>query len=178
LSVEIIERHPVLEDVLGTWAEALGNARAGYSGHAYRVFNIARRVIGTDDNNDALAIAAAFHDLGIWSDKTFDYLAPSSARAQTHIEAEKSGISADLVAELIENHHRLRRVRNSAVVEAFRQADLVDVTAGLYRAGVGREFLRELTTAFPYSGFHGILIKTALAWFVRHPLRPFPMLRF
>jgi len=169
--MQIIERHPVIEDILGTWAEALGNARAGYSGHAYRVFNIARRVIGTDDNNDALAIAAAFHDLGIWSDKTFDYLAPSIARAREY--------RADaLIAELIDNHHRLRRIRNSAIVEAFRQADLVDVTAGLYRAGTSRQFLRELTTAFPYSGFHGILIKTALAWFVRHPLRPFPMLRF
>lgn len=174
-SSKLIERHSAIEDVLDQWTDALGTARAAYGGHAYRVFNYARRILGGDARDDELAIASAFHDIGIWTDHTFDYLAPSIDRARMYLERE--GKPTAVVAALIENHHRLRRA-NDEVVEAFRRADLVDVSRGIVRASVDRGFVRELVGVFPYAGFHGVLVRTALAWFVRHPLRPFPMMRY
>jgi hypothetical protein len=81
---------------------------------------------------------------------------------------------------MIDQHHRLRRVVEGPepeVVEAFRRADLVDLSRGVLRAGLPRELISELAARFPYAGFHGFLARTGLRWAVRHPLRPLPMVR-
>jgi hypothetical protein len=176
--MRIVDRHALIEDVLDVWAAELGSARRAYAGHAYRVFNVTRALAGVE--RDELAAASIFHDLGIWSDRTFDYLAPSSARARAHLETARPELAVELVVRMIDNHHCVRRVRRGAdaiPVEAFRQADLVDLSAGAFRFGVDVGFLRELRAAFPNAGFHGLLARTAFGWFVRHPLRPLPMLR-
>jgi hypothetical protein len=145
------------------------------------VFNLARQILGRDDCDEELAIAAAFHDLGIWSDHTFDYLAPSAERALNYARTSAPSADTALIAGAIALHHKLRRVADGphpGAVEAFRRADLVDVSRGVVRAGLARGLVRELTTQFPYDGFHGVLVKTAFAWCIRHPLRPFPMLRW
>ncbi len=178
--MEIITRHALIEETLDEWDAAFGAARRAYRGHAYRVFNVTRRLLGRDDADDLLAVTSAFHDLGIWSDSTFDYLAPSVARARTFFEQRAPAVDIDLCVRTIENHHALRRyVTEPAadVVDAFRRGDLVDASRGWLRAGMDRRFLRELVAQWPYAGFHGIIIRTALGWMLRHPLRPLPMLR-
>ena len=175
-----IERHPLVEEVLGFWQEALGTERAAYRGHVYRVLNYARALVGSGKHDDALAVASAFHDLGIWSDRTFDYLLPSIQRGETFRRVRTPSLSADLLARMIDQHHRLRRVVEGPepeVVEAFRRADLVDLSRGVLRAGLPRELISELAARFPYAGFHGFLARTGLRWAVRHPLRPLPMVR-
>jgi len=176
----VVDRHEVIDEVLDAWAPSLGDDRIAYRGHVYRVYNVARRLAGSARHDHVLAIASAFHDVGIWSDRTFDYLAPSTARAQDYLRSHETGVSLGLIADVICNHHVLRRIRAGAdadVIEAFRQADLVDVSGGWFGAGLDRAFLREVVRAFPYAGFHGILVRTALSWFVKHPLRPIPVLR-
>ncbi len=42
---------------------------------------------GTDDVPKAVLIASAFHDLGIWTDRTFDYFAPSIRHAHVSLKA-------------------------------------------------------------------------------------------
>jgi hypothetical protein len=179
--VKVIERHDVIDEILGAWTGALGSSRAAYRGHVYRVFNAARWIAGSERYDPSLAVASAFHDLGIWSDGTFDYLAPSAARARDFLATDARAADTDLVERAIANHHRLRKFRgahDAAAVDAFRRADLVDVSRGLLRAGLDRGRWRELVAAFPFAGFHGILVRTAFSWFLRHPLRPLPMLRF
>ena len=176
-----ILQNRLIDEVMDAFSPALGSARQAYAGHAHRVYNIACAVRGTEGENDELAIASAFHDLGIWSDDTFDYIEPSITRARDFLRDRGVSANAELIVELIRHHHRLRRVRSGldpALVEAFRQADLVDVTTGLYRAGLPRSFLRELSAAYPNAGFQRILLRTAGAWCLRHPLRPLPMLEF
>jgi len=174
------DHHPLIEDVLDAWSPSLGEARSAYRGHVYRVFNYARCLYGSESRDDDFAVTSVFHDLGIWSDRTFDYLSPSSARAAAYLAERGDGASTQLIVEAIENHHALLRVRTGtepAVVEAFRRADRVDVSVGFLRADLEREFVLDVVRAFPYGGFHGVLLRTALAWFVRHPFRPLPMLK-
>jgi hypothetical protein len=176
----LVERHSVIDEVLEAWASALGGDERAYGGHVYRVYNFARRLYGSSDRDDDLAVASVFHDLGIWSDQTFDYLQPSAARAVAHLMERGQSASARLMEQVIENHHRLARVRGGdggALIDAFRRADLVDVTAGWLRAGLDRGFLREAEARFPYDGFHGFLLRTAGSWLVRHPFNPLPMVR-
>jgi hypothetical protein len=175
----VVEHDGVIDEVLGVWAMALGEDRAAYRGHAYRVFNFARAILASGARDDVLAVTSAFHDLGIWSDRTFDYLAPSIARADAYLRERRPDLPAELVAAAIDNHHKLRKVERDegGVVEAFRLADRVDLSRGLWRAGLDRGFVKEVVAAFPYAGFHGMLLRRGAAWFVRNPHRPLPMLR-
>lgn len=77
--MEIAREVPLIDGVLATHREALGRDFDGYRHHALRVFHLARRLAGDAPAwVDRLAVACAFHDLGIWTDGTFDYLAPSA----------------------------------------------------------------------------------------------------
>lgn len=175
-----IETHSVLDDALEPWSEHLGAARVPYRNHAYRVFNFARALLGSASGDETLAVTSAFHDLGIWSDRTFDYLAPSEARAREFLERRLPAAPAELIVAAIEHHHRLGPVRGAegaGLIDAFRRADLVDVSRGVYRAGLDRAFRQDVLERLPYAGFHGVLVRTGLAWWARHPLRPVPVLR-
>ncbi len=81
----------LLDEVLSAHAGALGADFEGYRNHAYRVANFCLALTSTsttagDEERIAkIALAAAFHDLGIWTDATFDYLPPSNRLAKAYL---------------------------------------------------------------------------------------------
>jgi hypothetical protein len=176
----LVTSHPVIDDVLLAWATALGRDGGAYRGHVYRVFNLARALAASGGLDDTLAVAAVFHDLGIWSDETFDYLEPSARRAAAFLAAEKSAVDGEEVGRMIALHHKLTRCPADAGVlaEAFRRADLVDVSLGLVSFGLPRAFVHEVRATFPNAGFHACLARVGARWLVRHPTRPLPMMRW
>src|SRR5262249_15863254 len=176
--MRVLERHPFVDEMAARWGGALRASREAYSGHAYRVLNYARALIGTERHNDELALAAAYHDLGIWSDRTFDYLGPSQQRAEAFRREGAPIIDAELLALLIYDHHLLRRPGTGiepALRDAFRRADLVDVSRGTLRAGLSTAFVRGVANPFPYQGFEAVFVGPAGPWALRPPLRPLPM---
>jgi hypothetical protein len=181
--MEIVYRQAVIDEVLGARRDALGGDLAAYRGHVYRVFNFARNIAGSPAHDDAIAVAAVFHDLGIWSDGTFDYLAPSARRAADHLAGAPGAhgaIDAQEVERMILLHHKLTRCapEDGALAEAFREADLVDLSLGAARFGLPRAFVRETREAFPNAGFHRCLVRVSTRWIARHPTRPMPMMRW
>lgn len=183
----IVEKHPIIEGILGTWRQRLGTDYDGYRGHVYRVFNLtAHRSNARDSEIDAIAAAAAFHDLAIWSDRTFDYIEPSCVRAERWIiAARRNGIpirtsDAAAIALMISEHHKLTRYRgqHERLVDAFRRADLLDLSRGMLSAGLPRKFGRQLRKTFPTAGFHRAIVRIGTGWAVKHPTQPLPMLKF
>src|SRR5262245_11244412 len=64
---------PIVDGVLDHYAAALGDDFIPYRNHVHRVVNLCLAVTGgRRDDLEKIAIAAAFHDLGIWTDHTFD----------------------------------------------------------------------------------------------------------
>lgn len=128
---------------------------------------------------DEVAIAAAFHDLGIWTDGTFDYLPPSVERARAHLTRSGRPEWSAEVSAMILDHHKLSPYRGGAgeLVEAFRRADWTDVTRGLVTFGLPRRFVRQVLSAWPSEGFHKRLVQLGLARLRTHPLSPLPMLK-
>ncbi|HSC89830.1 MAG TPA: hypothetical protein VLC09_21285 [Polyangiaceae bacterium] len=176
---ELVEREPLLEEILQAHRNEIGANYAGYRGHVYRVFNLSHAFVGNPEARSALAVAAAFHDIGIWSDRTFDYLEPSARRARNYLDASSLGIATNLVEQAILQHHRLRSLPDEeAPAEALRRADLIDLSFGLVRFGLPRPFVADLRRAFPNAGFHRCLLRVGCSWALRHPLRPLPMLRW
>lgn len=132
------------------------------------------------DLPEAVAVAAAFHDLGIWTDATFDYLAPSVRLAADHLARTGGEALLPEVTALIVEHHKLRAYRgpHAANVERFRRADLVDLSLGTIRFGLAPEFVGAVRAAFPNAGFHARLLQLTARQLLRTPWRPLPMMRW
>jgi len=171
---------PIVEEVLDQYATALGQDFIGYRNHVHRVVNLCLAVTpGSRDHLEKIAVAAAFHDLGIWTAHTWDYIAPSVSLAREYLVAHSREDWLPEIEAMIANHHKITRARAHPdwLVEGFRRADWVDVSYGLRRFGVAGPFITSLYAAWPSAGFHRRLVELTLAWFPRHPLTPLPMVR-
>jgi hypothetical protein len=171
--------HDVADDLFERHREVFGDELETYRGHVHRVIGlvglqteVAEPVAG------ALGLAAFFHDSAIWFDGTWDYLPPSVQRATAELP-ESDREHAPLVAALIEEHHRLRPARHAdPLVEAFRRADLTDVSASLVPSpGVTRAQYRELVGRYGADGFRPMLLRAFGRGLREAPLRPLPMMR-
>lgn len=168
----------IAEEILGTHATALGRDFAGYRHHVYRVVNLCVTLAPPDTPLEKVAVAAAFHDIGIWTERTFDYLEPSVDGAVRYLRDRGRLSWVDEIAAMIREHHRLTRVpAGAALVESFRRADWIDVSRGAIRGGVSRSFVRDLYARWPSAGFHRRLLALAAARLATHPFSPLPMLR-
>ncbi|HEY6881943.1 MAG TPA: hypothetical protein VI299_28135 [Polyangiales bacterium] len=170
-----------LDAILEQHADALGADRVPYRHHAYRVINFCAALSTHEPRQvEKMQIAVAFHDLGIWTDQTFDYLAPSKERASEFLRARGSADWQPEIDAMILEHHKLRsyRAHPGWLVEPFRRADLVDVSYGARSFGLARALIRDVYTRYPDEGFHGRLVQLAWQRTKTHPLSPLPMLRF
>lgn len=171
---------PTLDAILEVHAGAIGRDFTGYRHHAYRVANFCWLLRpGDDEALEKLSVAAAFHDLGIWTARTFDYLPPSIALAEAHLHADGKAHWRAEIAAMIGMHHKLTRAAaSSPLVDAFRRADWIDVSCGVLRFGLPRARVREVRERFPDAGFHRRLLRLGLHRLRRHPLSPLPMMRW
>jgi hypothetical protein len=177
----MLTRLALLDDLLRKHGPEIGGDMAAYRNHCYRIINFANALTSGDpDQLDKLSIAAAFHDLGIWTDNTFDYLPPSEQLARAWLPTMERADWSDEIAAMITEHHKITACapHRTALVEAFRQADWIDVTAGVLRHGLPRSFIREVQSAFPDAGFHLRLLQLSGKRALRHPLKPLPMMRW
>jgi hypothetical protein len=176
----VITQVGVLDEILGAHARSLGDDFVSYRNHVYRVVNLSLRLHSA--NGDALrrlAIAAAFHDLGIWTAGTFDYLRPSMALAKEYLIRSGQPEWVAEVSALILEHHKILPYRGMVhpLVESFRKADWIDVTRGLLTFGIPRRFVAELYRTWPSAGFHRRLVQLAAQRFRSNPWTPLPMVR-
>ncbi len=174
----LLSRIPIIDDVLSTHETALGADFVGYRNHVCRIANLCV-AIAEPNELEKIAVAAVFHDLGIWTHGTFDYIAPSIVLARDYLVARGR---EDWVAEIeamIAYHHKITTspAAPGSLIEAFRRADWIDVTRGFRRFGMPRPFIARLFATWPSAGFHWRLATLTLDRFRRHPLTPLPMLR-
>jgi len=172
-------RNSIIDNILNTHKADLGNDFEQYRNHVYRVYNFAIPYVGSDRDIETLSIAVAFHDLGIWTNRTFDYLEPSIDLAKAY--SADHHLPVETIADLetiITNHHKLTRIKTSALAEIFRQADLVDLTLGIIRCGRMKKDIVLIRKAFPNKGFHRNLLWLFLRNLLKNPLRPLPMYKF
>jgi len=142
-------RIPRIESILERFSVELGRDRVACTNHVLRVANFFAALGGVDACPDQVLIAAAFHDLGIWTAGTFDYLEPSVQVARAHLDSARLAHLGDEVEAIIVQHHRLRPYRGpfQSTVELFRRADLVDVSLGVIRFGLPRRLVGSVKAA-------------------------------
>jgi len=174
-----------LDELLQAHAAALGSDFTAYRNHAYRVLNLCVTLSSSEPEalqEEALqkiAIAAAFHDLAIWTDHTFDYLEPSVGLASAYLAQSGRAEWTAEIAEMIVNHHKISAYRGDPhwLVKPFRKADWIDVSLGVRMFGMPRKLLRELFSTWPDAGFHKRLVQLMFKRLVTHPWSPLPMVK-
>lgn len=177
----VIKNIAVLDALLDRWSVTLGADKTAYRNHNYRVANFCIALSGADaEQIEKIGIACAFHDIGVWTVGTLDYLEPSRVLAAEYLaEIGKTEWSPEIEAMVVE-HHKLRSAGASAgpLVEPFRKADWIDVSLCALSFGLDRAFLREVREAFPNAGFHKLLMRATAKQLRTDPLHPMPMMRF
>ncbi len=156
---EILRNLPLTEAILESHRRCAHGDDAGYDAykaHVYRVVNFARALVPPGpDRDDKLAIAAAFHDLAAFD--TLDYLVPSIEAQDAWLLQTGREDWSDELALIVAQHHRLSRYRpgwaHAPLVEAFRRADLVDVSQGRIRFGLPSSYVEDVRAAFDASVF-------------------------
>jgi hypothetical protein len=174
----LLIRIPTIDDVLNEHATVIRDDFSGYRNHVYRIVNLCVAMVGQHEL-EKIAVAAVFHDLGIWTNRTFDYIAPSIALAHDYLVAHAREDWTVEIETMLENHHKITRstADPGSLIEAFRRADWIDVTRGLRNFGIPRPFVARLFATWPDAGFHWRLVTLTLDRFRSHPLTPLPMVR-
>src|SRR5215470_6422873 len=172
---------PTVEEVLDQHASELGHDLTAYRNHVYRVANLCLAIMGDGGIElEKIAVGAVFHDLGIWTNNTFDYIAPSVAIAHKYLAARGMEGWIPEIEAMIVDHHKIMPSRTDpqSLVESFRRADWIDVSRGLRRFGLPRTFIAAVATAWPNAGFHRRLVQLTIDRFWKHPLNPLPMVKW
>lgn len=177
--MEIITENRIIDNILNSYKPELGKDFEQYKNHVYRVFNFAVIQTKTKEEYGILSISAAFHDIGIWTDNTFDYLQASVNHAYKY--CANNSVSEEISKEIeiiINNHHKITRCRSSYLAEIFRQADLTDLTFGLFHRNSNMKFVQKSRKYFHNEGFHLNLLKLFIINLTKEPWDPLPMYRW
>src|SRR4051812_43671409 len=182
MSSPALVRHPLIDAILDARRDLARGQHAafeGYRNHARRVHNFARAISSpSPEDDDKLAIAAAFHDLYVFDG--LDYLEPSIEAAAQYLRETGREAWEQEVTLTIAFHHRVRPYPGPCwnLVEPFRRADWNDFTLGVVRAGIPREVRGAANAEFPVKDFVRVAVsKTAMGWLRPHPRRPPPPFR-
>jgi hypothetical protein len=179
-TMAIEDRIALVEEILGTWKAAIGNDYSGYRNHVYRMINFCFALHDCNpEERDKVIMAGCFHDLGIWTSNTFDYLPPSIALAQAYLRQNRLDHWITEIELMIAMHHKLSRYGDPRypLVEVFRQGDLVDFSLGIVRCGLPKAYVDSIKCRFPNAGFHKRLVQLEGRWVARHPAHPLPVVK-
>jgi hypothetical protein len=168
-----------IEAILSKFQPVIGKDIQLYKNHVYRVYLNCLIIDPDSENRIKYAIASAFHDIGIWTDHTFDYLAPSIKQAELYLVEINKQEWIEEISSMIYWHHKISRYKGeyNTTVENFRKADWIDVSSGIITYGFDKAKIKETRRAIPTLGFHRFLLKQTLRHFIKKPLRPLPMFK-
>lgn len=182
MSLMTLDHHlPLVEHILNTFKHHIGDDFLGYRNHVYRVVHLCcAGGVSRDDDKQKVHLAACFHDIGIWTDKTLDYLPPSTHLASEYLAGTGREAWIPEVSLMIEMHHRVRSCEGCGfpLVEIFRRADIADFSLGAIPMGHSADLIARLKAAFPNAGFHRRLLQLSAQRALRHPLNLLPMFRW
>jgi hypothetical protein len=166
----IYKHYAALDDELFSVAGSVSNEFKAYRNHCLRVLTFTNYFLPDfvkekiPNAMDLAAIALAYHDVGLWTDKELDYLEPSKVRMGKALENSTfSPQELKIMEEIILEHHKasdfsgLSEAENE-LVNAVRKADWTDNSMGVVRFGLPAALLEAAYDEVDEAGFHQILM--------------------
>ena len=173
--------YPLVDEILMQYRDIIKNDYQGYRNHVTRVLNFCHYLLPSisAEQSKKLQIAAAFHDIGLWTHDRVDYLIPSYEVSKRYLANHELDEWNDEIQIIIDMHHLISTYKGpyEQLVELFRKADLVDFSLGLVKNGISKEFIKKVKLALPNSSFHVCLGRFTIKQMFRNPLKPAPMIR-
>lgn len=169
-----------IEKILLEHQKVLGTHKTKYQNHVNRVFEICKILDPEPTHHSKYAIAATYHDIGIWTANTFDYLKPSVELAKDYLQKNGKSAWIEEVGLMINQHHKLAKYKGDfqTTIETFRKADAIDLSFGLIRFSIQSRVIRKIQATYPTAGFHRFLIKMFFKNLLKKPWRPLPMFKW
>jgi HD domain len=166
-----------IELLMHQFKPVLGADYDKYKNHVYRVFLNCLLMDNEKQNEEKYAIATVFHDIGIWTNSTFDYLDYSVEQVKIYLTEKDKQDWTDEIIQMIYWHHKMSKYEGAheKIVETFRKADWIDLSLGLLTYGFDKRIIKANRSKFPNLGFHILLIRETVKNFFKHPLNPLPM---
>jgi len=134
----------------------------------------------SEEEKRKIAIAACFHDIALLLDRTVDYIPSSILYLKKYLsENNLESWSAEL-SFMVDMHHKVIPLQKNeySLAEVFRKSDLIDFSAGFFNFGVSRELIKNIQTEIPNAGFHKFILKKANEWFLQHPFKVPPFMKW
>ncbi len=169
----------IIDTILSEYKTDLGLHFNTYRNHVCRIYNFALLLDTNKTNYEKYAIAAAFHDLGIWTAHTFDYLKPSIELAKNYLVKHEKESWIDEISLMIDMHHKRSFYKGGFqnTVEVFRKSDWIDVTLSIKKYGLTKSEIKTIQKQFPNKGFHCFLTKQTFFNLLKNPTNPLPMFK-
>jgi hypothetical protein len=177
--IKMEECFGAISQLMASFAPVIGADLEKYQNHVCRVVANCLAIDNSEENRNKYVIAGVFHDIGIWTDRTIDYLGPSENIATRYLHDSSQELLIPEIIAMIHWHHKTTSYNgeHSYTVNTFRKADWIDVSLGLLsfdsNPGIGPRYRKR----FPNRGFHMFLLKQLAKNFLKHPLSPLPMFR-
>ena len=179
--MQVTREFPLVDEILGGYRDVIKDDYAGYRNHVTRMLNFCHALNPnlTEQESKKLQIAAAFHDIALWTHNRVDYLVPSYQECQQWLEDNDLGDWQYELQIIIDMHHLVTRYKgpHAELAELFRKADLVDFSMGLVRHGISGDVIKAVKHALPNAGFHRTLMRFTWQQLKRKPFKPMPMMR-
>lgn len=170
-----------IDNMLLPYKETIGSHFLHYKNHVHRVVNFSLSLKNkfVDDDDIKIAIATVFHDIGMWTANTFDYLNPSIEEALNYLRKENKEEWSQEISLIIEMHHKRTAYNGKFAdnVEAFRKADLIDLTKGLKKFGLSKQLIEKNYAKYPMGDFRKIITLKFVNNLFKNPLNPLPMFK-
>ena len=168
-SYTIYTKNSVLDHHLKLFANEIGDDYDAYRNHYLRVLTFAKYHCGDRCGQreiDLMALALAYHDIGLWSDHQLSYLDPSAKQLHTHAnDGSNRWTDEELVTAngIVMQHHKLTAWNgiegDEILINSVRKGDWADATIGMIRYGLPPSLLGHAYTQLPEAGFHSILAR-------------------
>jgi hypothetical protein len=174
-----MDENKIIDTILSEYKTDLGIHFNAYRNHVCRIYSFALLLDKDKTNHEKYAIAATFHDLGIWTANTFDYLEPSIELSKQYLIKNNKTDWIDEISLMIDMHHKRSFYKGNFqnTVEVFRKADWIDVTLSIKKYGLATSEIKVIQKAYPNKGFHWFLTKQTFFNLLKNPLNPLPMFK-
>lgn len=180
--MNVVMSYPLVDEILETYKHVIKSDFTGYRNHVTRMLNFCHYLLPeiTLEDSKKIQIAAAFHDIALWTHDRVDYLIPSYQDCHQYLEQEGLKGWKEEIQIIIDMHHLLFAYKgpHEKLAEVFRKADLIDFSLGMVKNGVDKAFIKQVRNAIPNAGFHKTLMRFTMVQLGRNPLNPVPMMRF
>lgn len=171
--------YKIVDDLMLNFKLVIGADYERYRNHACRVFLNCILLDMKNGNEEKYAIASVFHDIGIWTSQTIDYLDPSIEQVNVYLTEIGKSEWIEELGLMIYWHHKVTGYEGAfkETVTNFRKADWIDVSLGLLTFGGDKKTIRENRKKLPNLNFHMFLVKEIFQNFLKHPFNPLPMFK-